>query len=206
MKMKKILLTVVGILFSLLCFAQTKEQALSAVLKANASYSTVISPFKQVKTLKGLKKDDVREGTLYFSPKTSQLNMQYSKPAGNQLLINGDKLVVINGGTRTVYNAKTNQMMKTLKGTLLCCVAGKVEEAATLNKATIEYKDSDKYYVFVLTVDKPVLGGLSKVELSYSKKDGSLCLMKLTDKNSVTVYETPTKEFNKPLDEGIFNN
>ena len=62
MKMKKILMTVAGILFSVLCFAQTKEQALAAVLKANASYSTVISPFKQTKTLKGLKNDEDSEG------------------------------------------------------------------------------------------------------------------------------------------------
>ena len=184
-----------------------KEQAMETIRQKNESYKTVVSSFTQVKSMKGVKKEIVNEGTLYFARNTDQLIMQYTKPKGNQLLITADKLIVINGASRNVFNTKTDATMKAMKWTLIYCIGGQIEKAAQAVGATITLKPSDKYYIFELSVGKQAKGGWSALEVSYSKTDMSLCQMKMVEKNgNTTTYNTPDKEFNTPLPEGIFNN
>lgn len=182
-----------------------KEAAMKKIADANAKYSDVISPFQQVKKMKGLKNEIVADGTLYFNRATSQLNMQYVKK--NQLLITGDKLILINGASRQSFNTKSDAAMKTLKWTLVYCIGGEVSKAAQINNATVNYSESKDYYIFNLLIGKEVKGGWAELELSYSKKDKSLCLMKMVEKNgNYVLYKTPVKEFNAGLPDGIFNN
>lgn len=187
--------------------AGNKSDIMAKIAKTNATYKTVIAPFTQVKSMKGVKKDIVNQGTLYFNRATNQLNMQYSKPAKNQTLITGDKLILITGGTRESYNTKTDPSMSTLKWTLLYCIGGEIEKAAKENSATINLLSTDKYYTFELLIGKQIKGGWAKLELSYSKTDHTLCIMKMIEKNGNSVtYNTPQKELNAALEAGIFNN
>ena len=184
-----------------------KEQAMETIRQKNEEYKTIISSFTQVKSMKGVKKEIINEGTLYFARNTDQLIMQYTKPKGNQLLITADKLIVINGASRNVFNTKSDSNMKAMKWTLIYCISGQIEKAAQAVGATITLKPSDKYYIFELSVGKQAKGGWSALEVSYSKEDMSLCQMKMIEKNgNTTTYNTPDKEFNTPLPEGIFNN
>lgn len=197
--MKKIICFFALVLSVLSMNAQdNKELIIKKIAEANEKYAYVTCPFEQVKAMRGVKKEMVSEGTLQFKRATSELHMQYTKPSNNQLLITGDKLVLIDSKARNTYSTKTNAAMKALKWTLIYSIGGDIAKAAEVNDAAINLLPSSDYYAFELIIEKNVKGGWAKLELSYSKKDYSLCLMKMIEKNGNSVtYKTPVKEFNK---------
>lgn len=189
-------------------FAQNVEQEkiIAKIADANAKYGTVECAFTQVKHMMGVKSDFNSTGTLYFKRSTGELNMKYDKPAGNQLLVSGDKLILAKGSKKSVYSTKTDARMRNLKNTLLTAISGDIKGAAKENNASIVYGESDKYYSFGLNKGKGAKNGVVALMLYYSKKDCSLCLMKMEEGNgNYTLYKTPVKEFNKALPRGIFD-
>lgn len=183
-----------------------KELIIKQIAKANEGYKSIISPFEQIKNMRGLKKEIISSGVLYFKRATGELNMQYSKPADNKLIITGDKLLMIKGKAKNSYNTKSNAAMKTLKMSLIYSIGGDVEKVALVNKAEINMLPEGEYYTFELLIGEQVKGGWARLQLSYGKKDFSLCNMKMIEKNGNSVtYKTPVKEFNVALPEDIFN-
>ena len=88
--------------------------------------------------------------------------------------------------------------MATLKNTLLLSIGGDVQGVANENRAQITFEETPKYYIFTLAKGKGAKSQYVELVLSYSKKDLSLCIMKMVEGNgNYTVYETPYKEFNK---------
>ena len=186
-------------------FAQ-KDAAIDKILKTNEKYLTISCDFKQTKTMAMVDKKIESEGVLYFN-RADKLKMDYSNPAGNLLLISGESLLMIQNGRKNDFNTKQNAQMRNLKNTLLLSIAGDVAAVATENGATIEFTETADYYTFVLTrTDKSVKSRMSKLELSYSKTDCSLCVMKMEEPNgNFTVYDTPVKTFNPEIAAGTFD-
>ena len=188
---------------------QSKEKVMADILKKNEGYNTIVSNCTQVKTMKGMKKKIESKGTMYYVRSTGQMKMLFKnakKEKENQLIISGDKVVNINGASRNVFNTKTDHNMNILKGTLMYCIGGQLENAAKLNKTEIAMTSNDSYYVFQMGVAKHAKGRWTKLEASFSKKDLSLCILTLTEKNgNTTTYYTIEKEFNTIVPEGIFN-
>ncbi|MBQ4197190.1 MAG: outer membrane lipoprotein carrier protein LolA [Bacteroidales bacterium] len=201
-----------GIFASVPSWSQSKEKTLADIQKKNEAYKTIISSCTQVKTMKGMKKNVTIQGTMYFVRENNQMKMQFTnhkangKEKGSQLIINGDKVVQINGGARNVFNTKSDHNMKLLQQTLLFCIKGQVNEAAKVNKSEVNMKVTDKYYVFDIDVAKNTKGRWNHLEASYSKKDMSLCILKLEEKNgNTTTYNTLDKEFNGVISKDMFN-
>ena len=118
----------------------------------------------------------------------------------------GDKVVMINGGARNVFNTKSDHNMKILQWTLLYCIRGQVADAAKLNKSDVKMTTKGGYYVFDIDVSKQAKGRWNHLEASYSTKDMSLCVLKLEEKNgNTTTYNTLEKEYNGVVTKDIFN-
>jgi len=200
-----------GIFASVPARSQSKDQVMATIQKTNEKYKTVTSSCTQVKTMKGMKKNVTNQGSMFFVRATNQMKMQFvnhkeRKDKDNQLIINGDKVTMINGGARNVFNTKSDQNMKVLQWTLLYCIRGQVAEAAKLNKSEVSMTTTDKYYVFNMDVAKNAKGRWKHLEASYSKKDKSLCILKLEEKNgNTTTYNTLEKDFNGVITSDIFN-
>ena len=186
-------------------FAQ-KDAAIDKILKANEKYQTISCDFKQTKTMAMVDKKIESEGVLYFN-RADKLKMDYTNPKGNLLLISGESLLLIQNGRKNDFNTKQNAQMRNLKNTLLLSIAGDVAAVAKENGAEIEFTETADYYTFVLTrTDKHVKSRMSKLELSYSKTDCSLCVMKMEEPNgNNTVYNTPVKTFNPEIPTGTFD-
>ncbi|MBP5692322.1 MAG: hypothetical protein J6W86_01250 [Bacteroidales bacterium] len=210
--MRKFVLISCCLLTCIAALGQSKEKVLADILKKNETYKTVTSSCTQVKTMKGMKKNVESKGKMYFVRSTEKLSMQLvhdrvkHKDKENQLIINGDKVTMINGGTRNVFNTKTDHNMKILRGTLIYCIKGQLEKAAEINKSDIKMTVSDKYYVFEMNVAKHAKGRWNHLTASYSKKDLSLCVFTLTEKNgNTTTWNTLDKEFNTMIPDELFN-
>lgn len=210
--MRKFVLISCCLLTCIAALGQSKEKVLADIFKKNETYKTVTSSCTQVKTMKGMKKNVESKGKMYFVRSTEKLSMQLvhdrvkHKDKENQLIINGDKVTMINGGTRNVFNTKTDHNMKILRGTLIYCIKGQLEKAAEINKSDIKMTVSDKYYVFEMNVAKHAKGRWNHLTASYSKKDLSLCVFTLTEKNgNTTTWNTLDKEFNTMIPDELFN-
>lgn len=210
--MRKFVLISCCLLTCIAALGQSKEKVLADILKKNETYKTVTSSCTQVKTMKGMKKNVESKGKMYFVRSTEKLSMQLvhdrvkHKDKENQLIINGDKVTMINGGTRNVFNTKTDHNMKILRGTLIYCIKGQLEKAAEINKSDIKMTVSDKYYVFEMNVAKHAKGRWNHLTASYSKKDLSLCVFTLMEKNgNTTTWNTLDKEFNTMIPDELFN-
>lgn len=182
-------------------FGQNKEEIIKKIASQNSKYSTVVSKFSQEKKMRGVKKEIRSEGVLYFDRENSMLNMLYSSPAGNQLLIREEKLTLIDKGKKSSFSTKNDSNMRKLKWTLIFAIGGDIQKAAKLNGAEIKQIDSKDYYAFELEIKDSNKSGWNRLELSYSKSDLSLCVMKMVEKNgNYTAYYTPKKEFNSKID------
>ena len=80
------------------------------ITAANASVKNIESGFVQTKTLKASGKKIVSEGTLYFA-NDGRLSMKYSKPAGELLVVNGNKFHMNKGGKSSTFDTSKKQMM-----------------------------------------------------------------------------------------------
>ena len=211
--MRKVFIAILSccVLTSAAALSQSKEKVLADIQKKNETYKTITSSCTQVKTMKGMKKNVESKGKMYFIRSSEKLSMQLThdrvkhKDKENQLIINGDKVTMISGGTRSVFNTKTDHNMKILRGTLIHCIKGELEKAAQLNKSDIKMTVSDKYYVFEMNVAKHAKGRWNHLTASYSKKDLSLCVFTLTEKNgNTTTWNTLDKEFNGIIIDDLF--
>lgn len=171
------------------------DAAIAKIAQANAKYNTITCKFTKTANMVMMEKELVSEGNLtYVRP--DKLKMEYTTPAGDLLDINGDALTMISGKQKRSSNVKGDGRMATLKNTLLYSVGGDVAAVAAENNAQIKFEETPKYYTFTLTKGKGAKSQYVELVLSYSKKDFSLCVMKMVEPNgNYTVYDTPVKEF-----------
>ncbi len=171
------------------------DAAIAKIAQANEKFNTVTCKFTKTSVMAMMEKELKSEGNLTFV-RPSQLKMEYTDPAGDLLEINGDALTIISGKQKRNSNVKGDGRMATLKNTLLLSVGGDVQGVANETKAQVKFEETPQYYIFTLNKGKGAKSQYVELVLSYSKKDLSLCIMKMVEPNgNYTVYETPVKEF-----------
>ena len=172
------------------------DAAIAKIAQANAKYNTVTCKFSKTVNMVMMEKELKSEGDLtYVRP--SHLKMEYTNPAGDLLEINGDALTLISGKQKRNQNVKGDGRMATLKNTLLYSVGGDVNGVIAETNAQVKFEETPQYYIFTLTKGKGAKSQYVELVLSYSKKDLSLCIMKMVEPNgNYTIYETPAKKFN----------
>lgn len=174
------------------------------ITAANASVKNIESGFVQTKTLKASGKKIVSEGTLYFA-NDGRLSMKYSKPAGELLVVNGNKFHMNKGGKSSTFDTSKNQMMGSLAKTLTGCIKGCPQQVATDNGAEISETETTEGYVVTLTAGAGAKRGYSKIVLVYRKSDCVLTKMTMEEVSGIaTVYEMKGIKKNTSFPEDVF--
>ncbi len=195
--MKRLIITIAAVALSTIgALAQYSPECKAAIEKiaaANAKFTTVTCPFTQTKHMVMMENEIVNKGNLTYS-RPNALKMEYSTPAGDLLEVDGDNIVMVRGKKTTKISTKADSRMANLKNTLLMSIGGDVDGVAKENAADVKFLDTPKYYVFMISKGKGAKSQYVKLELSYSKKDNTLCIMKMEEANgNFTVYETLDK-------------
>ena len=125
--------------------------------------------FVQKKTIKAVNKVIPGEGTVSFKA-PDHMVMNYTVPEGEYLIIDGDELKTCVKGKVLVVDTTKNARMRKMRNTLLNCIMGKYEQAATENDATliVEEKGSVKRVSLLAKQAQPT--GYSKIFIDYNKK------------------------------------
>ena len=145
--------------------------------------------FTETHVLPKMNKTTVLEGTMRFEA-PDNLRMDYTKPAGDYTLIAKDQFDVFKSGKMQHLNVKDpKQRMAIYRATLLACLGGDVEKAATLNHAKAEYKTVGNTYVCTLKAETAAPREIAALELIYDRKNGQLISMTITEGNgNYTTY------------------
>lgn len=174
------------------------------IAAANTSVKNIESGFVQTKTLKASGKKIVSEGTLYFA-NDGRLSMKYSKPAGELLVVNGNKFHMNKGGKASTFDTSKNQMMGSLAKTLTGCIKGCPQQVATDNGAELSEAETAEGYVVTLTAGAGAKRGYSKIVLVYRKSDCVLTKMTMEEVSGIaTVYEMKGIKKNTSFPEDVF--
>ncbi|MDL2221409.1 outer membrane lipoprotein carrier protein LolA [Parabacteroides sp. OttesenSCG-928-N08] len=173
------------------------------IMTENLKYQTIVSQFKQVKHIPMFGDDVVSSGDFYYR-KPEELALKFTDPAGDLMLLNGDKFVMVASGKRRETTATSNQLMGGMKLILSACLQG---NAVQMGAKKIVVEETATQYILTADLDQATnKSGFKQVVASYDKADYSLSVLKTIEKDgSFTTYELKGKKINQPIDDSLFN-
>ena len=163
--MKHITLILIAMLFSVTAFAQ----------------KTFDTEFTQTKVMKVSGKTTDKAGHLIFDGK-DQLSMIYTEPQGEYFKIEGNMVKINMDGKKVELDAEKVKMVGLQRSTLLNCLSGNWEQAATDNNAELTVKEEKGVKtISIMANGKVPKGGYKSVELTYRVTDNALVKMVLEE-------------------------
>jgi hypothetical protein len=172
--MKHITLILIAMLFSVSAFAQ----------------KTFDTDFTQTKVMKVSGKTTDKAGHLTFDGK-DQLSMIYTMPQGDYFKIEGNMVKINMDGKKAELDSEKVKMVGLQRSTLLNCLSGNWEQAATDNNAELTVKEEKGMKtISIVAKGKVPKGGYKSVELTYRVSDNALVKMILEEAiGIVNTYE-----------------
>lgn len=128
------------------------------------------SQFTRIITLPVSNKVVHAKGNVTFTA-PDKLEMLYSDPNGEYLIIDGKMLRTKAGGKEMKIDTGKNGVFRKLRNTLLNCINGNYEQAAKDNDAEIKVAQEGGIKTVTLTARKAAVQGYSKIILDYNKKN-----------------------------------
>ena len=164
-KMKHITLIIIALLFSVSAFAQ----------------QTYDTDFTQTKVMKVSGKTTEKAGHIFFDG-IDQLNMTYTTPEGDYFTIDGNMVKIKMDGKKAELDAEKVKMIQLQRATLLNCLSGNWEQAATDNNADLSITEEDGLKTITITAKGKVpKGGYKSVVLTYRTSDNAMVKMVLEE-------------------------
>lgn len=174
--MKHITLIIIALLISTATFSQQK-------------YDT---NFTQTKVMKVSGKTTDKAGHLSYDG-NDLLYMIYSEPEGDYFKIEGNMVRINMDGKKVELDASNVPMVRLQRSTLLNCLSGNWEQAATDNNAELTITEEKELKTISITAKGKVpRGGYKSVVLTYRVSDNALVKMVLEE--AIGIINTYTIE------------
>ncbi len=212
MKRLLTLLFAVGISFS--TWAQKQLSAnevakLETEIEAQASkINTIKSQFKQVKHVNGMSKDLNSNGDMMYK-KDNKVILNYTTPIKYQMVLNGTKVKMVNGGKSKVYDtnaagASTNEMQKMISS----CMTGDMK-ALKKDYKLLYFEQGQNYLVKIVPNANKKL--FKEIEMEMQKSDKMLLRLRLVENpkagkkgEDYTEYQFSNTQKNVNLQDNLF--
>ncbi|MDR0581598.1 MAG: outer membrane lipoprotein carrier protein LolA [Prevotellaceae bacterium] len=183
------------------CFAAKAQVAddadrrtLQTIKEANRAYTTITATFKQTRHLSMLGENTVTAGMFYYR-KPERLEMKYTQPEGDLLLLDGDRFIVITAGKERKISPK-NVKMEGMKTILSACLQGDMELIGA-EKITCTRQAEDDVIVADIN-GKQNRSGIIRVIVRYAAGDHSpVSIQTIEADGSYTLYELADKKLNE---------
>lgn len=163
--MKHITLIIIALLLSIGAIAQ----------------QTYDTDFTQTKVMKISGKTTDKAGHITFNG-NDQLTMTYTEPEGDYFIIEGNMVKINMEGKKVEFDAEKVKMVGLQRATLLNCLSGNWEQAATDNNAELTINEEKGLKtISIIAKGKVPKGGYKSVELTYRLSDGMMTKMILEE-------------------------
>ena len=128
--MKKLLLSIMFVAFSLMVSAQTQlsenqsNEVIASLTKAAASMQSMQCRFVQEKTSAMLAEPSVAEGTMHYAA-PDRMRWEYTTPYAFALVVNGDRIVKVTDGKAEVLDGNAGRMYQGMVNLIMGSASGK---------------------------------------------------------------------------------
>ena len=128
--MKKLLLSIVFVAFSLMVSAQTQlseiqsNEVIASLTKAAASMQSMQCRFVQEKTSAMLAEPSVAEGTMHYAA-PDRMRWEYTTPYAFALVVNGERIVKVTDGKAEVLEGNAGRMYQGMVNLIMGSASGK---------------------------------------------------------------------------------
>ena len=128
--MKKLLLSILFVAFSLMVSAQTKlsesqtNEVIASLTKAAASMQSMQCRFVQEKTSSMLAEPSVAEGTMHYAA-PDRMRWEYTTPYAFALVVNGERIVKVTDGKAEVLEGNAGRMYQGMVNLIIGSASGK---------------------------------------------------------------------------------
>ena len=128
--MKKLLLSIVFVAFSLIVSAQTQlfesqsNEVIASLTKTAASMQSMQCRFVQEKTSSMLAEPQIAEGKMYYAA-PDRMRWEYTTPYAFALVVNGERLVKVTDGKAEVLEGNAGRMYQGMVNLIMGSASGK---------------------------------------------------------------------------------
>ena len=128
--MKKLLLSIVFVAFSLMVSAQIQlsesqsNEVIASLTKAAASMQSMQCRFVQEKTSAMLAEPSVAEGTMHYAA-PDRMRWEYTTPYAFALVVNGERIVKVTDGKAEVLEGNAGRMYQGMVNLIMGSASGK---------------------------------------------------------------------------------
>lgn len=158
--------------------------------------TSIESEFVQTKHIDIFDEDVESRGTFLYCNGT-QICLDYRHPISYRIVINGNRLMTLADGHKTIVNLGSNAMMNEMQKLIGACMAGNLQALQIDFDLTYE-ADAQHYYIIARPHDKNIAAYLAKIGLTIDKKDMSVTeLVFHENENDYTRYRFTSKHFNQ---------
>lgn len=208
--MKHIISILIALLiFSVSLYAQMKkienkqvfEQKLEQATKAVKS---IESSFTQIKHLDVFDNDITLKGKFYYKH-NDKMYLDYSGSLDYMIVINGDKLKIVDNGKKSTVNLTSNKTMKEMQGMLTACMSGDISLLSS--DYDLEYFEDTKHFLVVVNPKSKVVQEYIKdFHIYFDKKDMSVDKLRISENaTDYTDYIFSNKKFNSLQNDDKFS-
>ncbi|MBP5319062.1 MAG: outer membrane lipoprotein carrier protein LolA [Paludibacteraceae bacterium] len=206
----------VFLLLSLVCaVAACAQKTLSESEKAaflqrlktvSATATSIESRFVETRHVEALQSDVKASGRFYYAA-PDKMALHYDDPAGDLLCVNGEDLLMVNGGRRMQTNVRQNPSARGLQRLLLACMRGDIAAMGFGRKTgQITAVETDDHYQLTLVWENSASNPYRSVVLCYQKADLSLISLRMNEKNgNFAVYMFSGTRTGQPVDAARFD-
>ena len=201
-KIKSLILPVLFLSILNTAYAQA-DKTLDKIEAFGKKHTSIAGSLAQSRTTVSKTKSDMA-GTLSYTDK-SQFAINYTEPAGNRTVINGQDMLLVAKGKTQKFNLQKNQPMRKLASFLLDAMAGRVRSIATANNADYTVSESGGNVTVQMTARKKAAKGYSSIRLVYRQSDCVMTEMETVEFNGVSnLYKMSNIKVNAAIDPAAF--
>lgn len=177
--------------------------------KAASSVSSIKSDFSQEKYMAVMANSMKSSGKFYYE-KSDKVKLEYLVPFKQNLVMNGDKLMMEMNGKKNVLNAAANPMANELKKVISACMSGDISNMGANYKLEF-FQDGALYLIKITPNSADIQKYAQQVDLYLDAKDFSVVKMKMIEplkkgqkKNDYTLYSFSNKVMNSQIPASVF--
>jgi len=210
MKLKKIFFLLQAILTTFAAISQEiKEVPVKDPLKiteqinlASAKTNTITADFIQKKEMSFLEEKVTSSGIFYFQ-KEKRLRWEYTEPFSYTIIMDGDRLRIIDEGKSKDFDTGSNRMFLEISEVMTGMVNGTLLNSPQFT--TTWYEAPGYYKAELVPTGAMMKDYLSRIELKLSKSDYTVGELKMFEKSGdYTLITFRNKKLNETIPADIF--
>jgi len=168
----------------------------------SAKVMSISCDFSQEKTLTALTEKITSTGKFWFK-RSNKLRLEYTKPFGYLIVMNGDKMLVRDNQKENRINVKSSKLFQQVNRIMIDCVQGNILDSKDFT--TRVFENGTTFLLEMTPVSKALHEFFQTIVLTVDKKDYSAKSIAMNEPmGDITLILFEYKKLNEPIPDTVF--